>query len=43
MDVPWEGGPLEVTIQQIEDTAEAFALGGTAFNGDQNRSKLYNG
>jgi hypothetical protein len=41
MEVPWEGGPLEVTIQQIQDTADAFALGGTEFNDDQKRDKLY--
>jgi hypothetical protein len=41
MDVPWEGGPLEVVIQQIEDTAEAFEQGGTILSDDQKRDKLY--
>jgi hypothetical protein len=42
MEVPWEGGPLEVTIQQIQDTPNAYALGGTEFNDDQKRDKLCN-
>jgi hypothetical protein len=38
MDVPWEGGPLEVVIQQIEDAAEAFELGGTTLSDDHKRA-----
>ena len=41
LEVPWEGGPLEVVIQQIEDAAEAFNLGGAGMTDAQKRDKLY--
>ena len=41
METPWEGGPLEVAIQQIEDAAETLALGGTIMTENQKRDKLY--
>jgi hypothetical protein len=41
MDVPWEGGPLEAVIQQIEEASEAFGLGGAALTETQKRDRLY--
>jgi hypothetical protein len=41
MDVPWEGGPLETVIQQIQEASDAFGLGGAALSNNQMRDKLY--
>jgi hypothetical protein len=41
MAVPWEGGPLERLIQQIDDGASEFEFGGTALRDDQKRDRLY--
>jgi hypothetical protein len=41
MDVPWEGGPLETVIQQIQEASDAFGLGGAALSDTQKRDKLY--
>jgi hypothetical protein len=41
MDVPWEGGPLETVIQQIQEASDAFGLGGAALSDTQMRDKMY--
>ena len=41
MEIPWEGGPLEVVVKQIDDAASDFELAGTALRCDQKRDKLY--
>jgi hypothetical protein len=41
MEVPWEGGPLETVIQQIQEASEAFGLGGAGLSDTQMRDKLY--
>jgi hypothetical protein len=39
--IPWEGGPLEGVIQQIQEASDAFGLGGAALTDTQKRDKLY--
>jgi cell fate (sporulation/competence/biofilm development) regulator YlbF (YheA/YmcA/DUF963 family) len=41
MDVPWEGGPLETIIQQIQEVSNAFGLGGAALSDTQMCDKIY--
>ena len=41
LDVPWEGGPLETVIQQIEEASDAFGSTGGALTEVQQRDKLY--
>ena len=41
MNVPWEGGPIEVTIQQITNAAREFAQAGQPITDNQQRDKLY--
>ena len=41
MDIPWEGGPLEIVIQQIQEGRDAFGIGGAALNDNQKRDRLY--
>jgi uncharacterized coiled-coil protein SlyX len=41
LEIPWEGGPLEIVIQQIEDAADALKLGGAEMTAPQKRDKLY--
>jgi hypothetical protein len=41
MDVPWEGGPLEAVIQQIQEGSDAFGIGGAALNDTQKRDRIY--
>lgn len=41
LDVPWEGGPLEAVIQQIQEASEAFGTGGGALTETQKRDRLY--
>ena len=41
LNTPWEGGPFEVVIEQIEDAANAFNMGGTPMTDTQKRDKLY--
>ena len=41
MDVPWEGGPLELVIQQIQKGSDAFGIEGAALNDNQKRDRLY--
>lgn len=41
MEQPWDGGPLETVILQLDQAQEAFANGGQAITNEQKRDKLY--
>jgi hypothetical protein len=41
MDVPWEGGPLDTVIQQIQEASDAFSLGGAALSDTKMHDKIY--
>ena len=41
MDIPWEGGPMEIVIQQIQEVRDAFGIGGAALNDNKKRDRLY--
>jgi hypothetical protein len=41
IEIPWEGGPLEIVIQQIEDAADTFQLGGAEMTDPPKRDKVY--
>ena len=41
MSLPWEGGPLEQIINNIDDCSADLEMGGTALSSAQKRDKLY--
>ena len=41
MDILWEGGPLEIVIQQIQEGSDTSWIGGAALNDNKKRDRLY--